>query len=329
MSDRGGALPLPYIEAVIRSRAFSLVYQPIVDLDQGTISGAEALCRFNDGGGAEAWFEECERVGLAAELDLAIIEMALGELDQLPPGYLALNLSESTLLAAERLRSLLAPAVAQRQIVLELTEHHVVHDYPAVTAALAELRSTGVRLAVDDAGAGYSTFRHILRLRPEIIKLDRSITERIDEDDARRALAGALVMFAGDIGASVVAEGIETSGEMEGVRSVGIRTGQGFAIAMPHRLPLPPLDWQPVPYADLVAPPPLTSARGPEPPAGTAEELRTSIASLSSAVSRLGREDDPLDRGQLRALCTVMERQLAHAAAVLDILVSGDEGSSA
>src|SRR5436309_3888194 len=229
---------------------FRLVYQPIVHVDTGTLAGVEALCRFHDGRSPEFWFKECERLGSAAELDLLIIERTLADLPLLPQGYLAVNLSPSTLRDPRLTDLLLSPRVPADRIVVEVTEHARVADYLEAQRVLGALRRAGVRVAVDDAGAGYSTFRHILQLRPDIIKMDQSITRDIDTDPARRALATALVIFAGEVGASVVAEGVETQAELNALAAAGIYRGQGFAIAGAQSLPLAPLCFTPPTLAD-------------------------------------------------------------------------------
>jgi EAL domain-containing protein (putative c-di-GMP-specific phosphodiesterase class I) len=233
------------IERVIHDRSFDLVYQPIVHLDTATVAGVEALCRFRDGASTETRFQESEALGVAADLDVAIIQNAFEDLPRLPPGFLAINLSASTLLDPRLSDLLLAPGVPTRRLVLEVTEHAQIADYEVAEQLLGEIRNHGVRIAVDDAGAGYATFRHILSLKPEIIKMDRSITQDIDCDKARQALATALAIFAGEVGASVVAEGVETNDEIHALRRAGIDRAQGYALARPAPLPLPPLRYQP------------------------------------------------------------------------------------
>jgi EAL domain-containing protein (putative c-di-GMP-specific phosphodiesterase class I) len=239
------------IESCIAQRSFHLAYQPIVHLETGHVTGVEALCRFEDGASPEQRFQECERVGLAADLDLAIIGCALADLSRLPNGYLSINLSPSTLLDERIADILLAPEVPPRRIALEVTEHARITDYEKAQELLHTLRERGIRLAVDDAGAGYATFRHILTLRPDIIKMDRSITQDIDADTARRALATALATFGADIGATVIAEGVETSAEILALRRAGIHRAQGFALAAPAPLPVAPIGYEP-PSANAV-----------------------------------------------------------------------------
>jgi EAL domain-containing protein (putative c-di-GMP-specific phosphodiesterase class I) len=121
-------------------------------------------------------------------------------------------------------------------VVLELTEHVGVDDYSALTEALAGLRRRGVRLAVDDAGSGFASLRHVLNLAPDVIKLDGELVGGLDRDPARRALAGALLAFGADIGAEVVAEGIETARECAVLRGLGFRLGQGHHLGRPEPL---------------------------------------------------------------------------------------------
>ena len=120
----------------------------------------------------------------------------------------------------------------ERHVVVELTEHERIDDYEKVTAALRLLRP-GTRLAVDDAGAGYASLRHILTLRPDFIKLDRDWVEAIDGDAARQALVAGLQHFAVSLGAHLLAEGIETDAELATLRDIGVELGQGYLFARP------------------------------------------------------------------------------------------------
>jgi EAL domain-containing protein (putative c-di-GMP-specific phosphodiesterase class I) len=128
--------------------------------------------------------------------------------------------------------------VPYHRLLLEITEHHPIEDYDELLSALEPLRERGVRIAIDDAGAGYSSFRHILLIKPDVIKLDISITRGIDEDASRRALATALLSFAAEIGATLVAEGVETTAEKETLQQLGATLGQGYLFARPGPLPL-------------------------------------------------------------------------------------------
>jgi hypothetical protein len=140
------------------------------------------------------------------------------------------NVSAELVLAGEPLGSILQPV--GRQTVLELTEHVEVTDYAALRAAIARL-GPDVRLAVDDAGAGFSSFRHILELAPDYVKLDHGITHGISGDPARQALVAGMVHFAGKTGATLIAEGVETEGEARELLALGVSLGQGYHLGRP------------------------------------------------------------------------------------------------
>lgn len=118
-------------------------------------------------------------------------------------------------------------------MVVEITEHAAIENLDVLLMEIDRLRDLGVRIAVDDAGAGYSGLQQIIRLRPDVIKLDMSLTQDVDKDLARRSLASAMVQFAHDTNAHVVAEGIETEAEMRTLRSLGVEMGQGYHLGRP------------------------------------------------------------------------------------------------
>jgi EAL domain-containing protein (putative c-di-GMP-specific phosphodiesterase class I) len=127
-------------------------------------------------------------------------------------------------------------AAPLERLIVEITEHSTVDYYDELLAVLAPLRERGLRLAVDDAGAGYSSLRHILNMRPDFIKLDITLTQNIDLDPARKALAQALVGFAHDTGSRIIAEGVERRSELEVLRSIGVRKVQGYLLGRPLNL---------------------------------------------------------------------------------------------
>jgi EAL domain-containing protein (putative c-di-GMP-specific phosphodiesterase class I)/AmiR/NasT family two-component response regulator len=227
------------IDAALAPGGMTMVYQPFVSLADNHIVGAEALARFvgpplrppNE------WFDEAARVGRLDLLELSAVALALSRLEQLPDGaFMSVNVSPSTS-SAPHLGTLLDTLPAER-IVVELTEHTKVADYDQLAAALAPFVARGGRVAVDDAGAGYAGLQHLLRLRPDIVKLDIALTTGVDRDPARRALADGLVRFAEEIGATLIAEGIETAAEYAVLRDLGVDWGQGYYIARPAPLPL-------------------------------------------------------------------------------------------
>lgn len=226
------------LRGVLDQGAFEVVFQPMHDLQAQRVVGYEALSRFSAEPlrGPDQWFQEAASVGLREALELATIERALEALPRIPENlYLSLNASPETLLSG-RLQRRLAACPLQR-LMLEITEHDVIDDYPGLVEALAPLRARGLRLAIDDAGAGYASFRHILRLAPDVIKLDGSLTREIDQRSDGRALAVALVGFAAESGYGLVAEGVETRQELEALREIGVGSVQGYLLGRPGPLP--------------------------------------------------------------------------------------------
>jgi EAL domain-containing protein (putative c-di-GMP-specific phosphodiesterase class I) len=214
-----------------------MVFQPILDLVHGSIVGYEALARFPTDE-PEAHFKQAHRVGVGIEVEMEAIVQSMS-VRPLTTGYVSINVSPQTVITGTFLR-FVAELDDPHRLVLELTEHTPVEDYAQLCAAIAQLREIGVRIAVDDAGSGISSFRHVIMISPDIIKLDRSLIADIDEVAARAALAEAIVQFAQRIGATLVAEGIEREGERVTCLACGIRYGQGFLLGRP--VPLDALD---------------------------------------------------------------------------------------
>jgi EAL domain-containing protein (putative c-di-GMP-specific phosphodiesterase class I)/GAF domain-containing protein len=227
------------IRSVLRPGSPAIVFQPIVNVRTSAVIGAEALSRFPDTSGPERWFADAASVGLGLDLELAAITAALGQLHRIPDNvYLSLNASPSAI-QSPRLSELFDDIDAKR-IVIEITEHAHVEDYDALVDAVRHLRSIGVRFAIDDAGAGYASLRHVVRIRPDLIKLDTSLTRDVDTDPARRALARSLLLFADEIGATLIAEGVETLTELDALVTLGVDHVQGYLTGRPAPLPLTP-----------------------------------------------------------------------------------------
>jgi PAS domain S-box-containing protein len=216
-----------------------MVFQPIISMD-GTVAGVEALARFvgPPQRSPDQWFAEAAEVGLGIELELTAVRQALRQIDELPDGYVAVNLSPATVLSPELQALVSDPTFPATRVVAELTEHVEVTRYDDLRAAIDELRSVGIRIAVDDAGSGFASFKHILELRPDVIKLDRAMVSGITEDPVRRALAAAVADFAANIGARVVAEGVEEVEELQAVRVAGIGWAQGYLFGQPGPPPV-------------------------------------------------------------------------------------------
>jgi EAL domain-containing protein (putative c-di-GMP-specific phosphodiesterase class I) len=242
MLESGGVMALrrrrtrERLRAAIEEGAVSSLYQPIVDLRTGHVAGVEALARFDDGSPMR-WFREASRVGLREVLETAAIREALSGVPALPRDtYISLNISPGTL-SLSAVRSLLSVPSLDR-VVIEMTEDAIAEDYERLTRALQPLREAGVRVAVDDAGAGVTSLRHFILFHPDVIKIDTSLIRGIEHGPARRALSGALVALARETRATVVAEGIETAAELHALRELGVTHGQGFLLAPPLSLPL-------------------------------------------------------------------------------------------
>ena len=224
------------VREVLDRDDIDIEFQPVFDLSDCRIVSLEALARFwtEPMRSPSAWFAEATEVGLGVELELAAIRSALQRLDDFPPEVkLALNVSPTTSLDPRFCELLLA--VADR-VVIEITEHAQVDDYEELQRALAPLRQRGAQVAIDDVGAGFANLRHILRLAPDIVKLDLSLTQEISRDPAREALATSLVGFAEGVGASIVAEGISSDEDLALLRALGVAYGQGFYLARPSSL---------------------------------------------------------------------------------------------
>jgi EAL domain-containing protein (putative c-di-GMP-specific phosphodiesterase class I) len=194
----------------------------------------EALSRFEaePHRSPDRWFADAAALELSVAIELVAIRGALEHLDALSPGVrLSVNASPTTVCTAA-LGDVLA-AIPGERLSIEITEHAPVDDDTASRTALARLRSRGLQAMVDDLGAGFASLTHIVDLNPDVIKLDLSLIRGIDTDPVRRALTAALLSFAGEIGASIVAEGIETGGELEALRVLGVRHGQGYLLARP------------------------------------------------------------------------------------------------
>jgi EAL domain-containing protein (putative c-di-GMP-specific phosphodiesterase class I) len=226
----------------------TMVFQPIYDLTTRRVAGVEALSRFDSKPTRtpDLWFRDAATVGLGIDLERRAVASALKALPMLPAdAYIAVNASPDVIESGV-LQPLLRDA-DPRRLVLEITEHVSVADYARLMEELTPLRAMGVKLAIDDAGAGYSSMRHILSVEPDLIKLDMSLTRGIDQDRKRRALASALIAFAHEIRASIVAEGVETAGELNTLCDLGVTKVQGYFLSrpkliqdLPQSITLPP-----------------------------------------------------------------------------------------
>ncbi|HYF53019.1 MAG TPA: EAL domain-containing protein [Salinarimonas sp.] len=225
------------IDHVIGQARYEMVFQPIVDLASMRTTSVEALCRVRSDPyrSPDKWFRDAAEVGLGVEFELGAIAAAVACFGDLPvPIGMSVNASPETILSG-RLAEVLDERYLDRTTI-EVTEHAPISDYAAIHRALAPLRSRGVRIAIDDAGAGYSGLQQIIQIAADTIKLDMSLTRGINDDGARRALASAMIYYARETGSSIVAEGIETAEELSTLRLLGVGRGQGYLLGKPSRL---------------------------------------------------------------------------------------------
>lgn len=210
-----------------------MAFQPIVDLRRGVVVGYEALARVPGTPKAtpDVWFAAAARHGVADELEALAVRAALSARPALPRNcYLSVNVSPA-LVGSPHVRAALGGDLGG--VVLELTEHAPVDDYDALAAGLSGLRAAGALLAVDDAGTGYAGLAHILALRPDVVKLDRTLIAGLDLDEAKTVLVSTLGDFAGQIDAWVLAEGVERPGELDALVRLRVPLAQGYLLGRP------------------------------------------------------------------------------------------------
>jgi diguanylate cyclase (GGDEF)-like protein len=208
------------------------VFQPLVELATGRLIGFEALSRFESDPrrSPDAWFNQAARCGRGLALEMAAIKAALATPGRPQGTYLSLNFSPSAL-ASPKIMAILPRNMSD--IVVEVTEHELASEDGGLEDGIAKMRARGARIAVDDAGAGYAGLNQVMRVQPDVIKLDRSLIECVQSDSAKSALVEFFVMFARRVGASVCTEGIETLDELRTLINLGVSYGQGYLLGRP------------------------------------------------------------------------------------------------
>ncbi|CAN5655373.1 hypothetical protein BH10ACT10_BH10ACT10_01150 [soil metagenome] len=228
------------VTGILADEALETVFQPIADLANGRIVGVEALSRFPSHPELtpEEVFAQAANAGLARRMELLAIEHAFSASQQLSERlYLAVNISPPVLCSPDFIATLRMADIDLTRVVVEITEHVSVEDYNQLQECREALRSLGVKVAIDDAGSGYASLRHILALQPDAIKLDRALVTDVDRDRARQALVAAFVTFAQELGATVIGEGVETIEALRTLQTLGVDAAQGYLIGRPtgHR----------------------------------------------------------------------------------------------
>ncbi len=217
------------------------VYQPVMQLQTGEMAGYEALTDFGEGpSSTEDIFREAHEVGLGVELELHTARLAVAgfraEMERSPGLYLAVNASPG-LLYRPALLEVLSGLPAER-VVVEITEQRQFDTYDQLRDTVHLVHERGMRVAVDDTGSGFAGLQRLVDVRPEIVKLDKAITNEIESDAPRRALVGAIRHFADDMGITIVAEGIERPEQLRLLREMGVDCGQGYLLGRARRLPV-------------------------------------------------------------------------------------------
>ena len=229
---------LPSIDDVrdaLAGYAPDMVVQPILDLSRSAVTSYEALARFPApaGDAPQAWFAAARSGGLGPALEARAVAAALELGLQRPRGtVLSVNVSPSVLTTPE-FRGVLPHDLAGIQF--EVTENELIPDHAALAEMLTRLRRRGARIAVDDVGEGYAGLQRVMQLRPDVLKLDRSLVTGVHRDPAKAALVEAVVRYAARTGAVVCAEGVETAAELTTLAHLDVVQAQGFLVGRPAR----------------------------------------------------------------------------------------------
>jgi EAL domain-containing protein (putative c-di-GMP-specific phosphodiesterase class I) len=251
------------VRQLLARRAVTTAFQPIFACGGEVVLGVEGLSRFEIESmpTPDLVFAAAQEAGLGVELELLAVQTALARAVLLPAHlYISLNVSPLTLAHPGLLPLLVDGPIPPGRLVVELTEHESIVDYEPLVRARDELRRRHIRLAVDDAGAGYASFRHILHLSPDLIKIDRDLVSGVDHSPKQRAFVKAVVGFGQDCQAHIVAEGVETAAERQALVAMNVEAVQGFLTGRPTSDPDHWASWEPRPDRNRQAELSLTSA---------------------------------------------------------------------
>ncbi|HSV74325.1 MAG TPA: EAL domain-containing protein, partial [Chthonomonadales bacterium] len=223
-------------------RKLGVHFQPIVNLGTGQVYGYEALIRAPQAGRLKRmghYYRAADHARVVSWLDMACLEQCLHEAARAGVRqHLFVNLDAEGMAYIQDAERSLSEQVAQvglspARIVVEITERQDVTDFPRLAGQIARLRDEGFKIAIDDAGEGYSTLASIADVRPDFVKVARPLVRSIENNGGRRALLEAISGFASRVGASVIAEGIETRDELATVIEIGVAFGQGYLLSKP------------------------------------------------------------------------------------------------
>jgi EAL domain-containing protein (putative c-di-GMP-specific phosphodiesterase class I) len=238
------------LQRAVDNHEFDLRYQPIVDLEHGGAIGVEALIRWNHPERGlvlpKDFIPLAEETGLIIPIGRWVLEKACLQArkwqdhDRLGAGLrMSVNISARHFqhhgLVDDVARALEISGIAAELLVLEITESVLVQDADAVVSRMLELKLLGVHFALDDFGTGYSSLSYLQRFPIDILKVDKSFVDGIGLSADEGALAEAIVHLGRTLRLHTVAEGIESPGQMEGLRALGCSSGQGYLFAEPLR----------------------------------------------------------------------------------------------
>ena len=230
------------LRKALANHEFELYYQPIFDLDTGTICCCEALIRWHH---AERglvlpadFIGVCEDIGLIGPIGEWVLRTACAEAAGWPRDVkVAVNLSALQLAGsgAEQvvIGALAASSLAPSRLELEITEAVLLRDTKAIVAMLCRIRETGVRVVLDDFGTGYSSLSYLRTFPFDKIKVDRSFVAELENRPESRAIVRAIASLAESLGVTSTAEGVETVRQLSLVRELGCTEGQGFFFSVP------------------------------------------------------------------------------------------------
>jgi EAL domain-containing protein (putative c-di-GMP-specific phosphodiesterase class I) len=232
LEERSSAAHL--IDEILTQRRYWPVFQPIRDLANNRIVGFEALTRFDAPQTTQRLFDHAALMGRGRDLELATMTAAVKAADGLPVhAWVSVNASAAVLSETDTIASILEPLA--RPTVIELSEHEIISDYKPIAKAM-KLLGPNRSLAVDDAGSGFASLRHILEARPAYVKMDIGLVQGVSVDASRRALVAGFVHFARDADFTLVAEGIESAKDLATLKKLGVAMGQGFILGRPDRV---------------------------------------------------------------------------------------------
>jgi EAL domain-containing protein (putative c-di-GMP-specific phosphodiesterase class I) len=224
------------IDEILQQRRYWPVFQPIRDLGSNRVVGFEALTRFDAPQTSQRLFDHASLVGRGKDLEIATLTAAVKAAAELPGGaWVSVNSSAAMLAETDTIDSILQPL--QRPTVIELSEHEMITDYAPIARAMLSL-GPDRSLAVDDAGSGFASLRHILEVRPAYVKMDIGLVQGAATDLSRRALVAGFVHFARDADFTLIAEGIESKEDLATLKKLGVAMGQGYLLGRPERAAL-------------------------------------------------------------------------------------------